>query len=146
MGIAPAAVKARARRSKWPKRHTRNTGEVEVSVPGDALAKPPPATQKQPPPPAPDDATTTLADAVRAALAPLQAALERETADRRTLQTQADALREKLAAAQVEIAQASGNAATEQAKRLAAETRIKDLELQLDALKNRPARRWWRPW
>ena len=103
---------------------------------------------RSPSPYGPPDAPA-LADAVRVAVAPLKAALEREQAatererfDRRTLQGQADALRVELAAAQIERAQATGEAATERAKREAAETRVAHLQCQLEALEARQRRRW----
>lgn len=146
LGLQATAVAARARRAHWPKRLRNDTGEAEILVPGELLAKPPTAPQEARPAPAPDDAEApNVADAVRAAVGPLQAALERETADRRTLQGQADALRDQLAAAQLEAAKATGSAATEAARREGAEREAADLRRQLDALQARPKRRWWWP-
>ena len=151
LGLPTAmAAAARARRAKWPKRLRNDTGAVEVLVPGDALAttQKRPVEPRQPPTPTPDD--PTLADAVRAAVGPLEAALvreqastERERLDRKVLQAQADALRVELAAVQIERAEAHGTATTERAKREAAEARAADLQRQVEALEARQRRRWW---
>lgn len=145
---SPNAAAARARRGKWAKRH-RNTGSAaEVLVPGELLAtgQTRPADPRQPPTP---DAPT-VADAVRAAVGPLEAALEREQAatererlDRKVLQAQSDALRVELAAAQIERAEAHGIVTTERARREAAEARAADLLRQVEALEARQRRRWW---
>lgn len=145
LGLQPTAVAARARRARWPKRLRNDTGEAEILVPAEVLAKPPQAPQEARPAPAPDVEAPNVGDAVRAAVGPLQAALERETMDRRTLQGQADALREQLAAARLEAAKATGTAATEAARREGAEREAADLRRQLDALQARPRRRWWWP-
>jgi hypothetical protein len=139
----PNAAAARARRGKWPKRIRNDTGEAEIAVPAELLSAAPQKRQERHEPPAPPSDAPTLADAVRAAVTPLQAILERETLDRRTLQSQADALRDQLAAAQLEAAQAVGVANTERAKREAAETRAADLQRQLDELQAKQRRRWW---
>lgn len=144
MGLQPSAVAARARRGRWPKRLRNDTGEAEILVPGDALSPRPAKAPETPPTPAPATSPPSLtADALQAALAPLQAILDRETQDRRTLQAQADALRDQLAAAQLDAAKSHGDARTEAARREAAEARAKDLQAQLDALQSRPRRRWW---
>ena len=147
---SPNAVAARARRGKWAKRH-RNTGSAaEILVPGELLAtgQTRPAEPRQPPAPTPD--APTVADAVRAAVGPLEAALEREQAatererlDRKVLQAQSDALRVELSAAQIERAEAHGTATTERAKREAAEARAAALQRQVEALEARQRRRWW---
>lgn len=147
---SPNAAAARARRGKWPKRIRNTDNAAEILVPGELLA----TGQKRPveprQPPAPSEPTPTLADAVRAAVGPLQEALEREQAatererlDRKVLQTQSDALRVELAAAQIERAEAHGAATTERAKREAAEARAADLQRQVEALEARQRRRWW---
>jgi type IV secretory pathway VirB10-like protein len=144
LGLQASAVAARARRGRWPKRLRNDTGEAEVLVPADALAPAPnQPSGTRPVLPAPVPTPDATADAVRAAVAPLQALLERETQDRRTLQGQADALRDQLAAAQLDAAKAHGDARTEAAMREAAEARAKDLQRQLDALQAKPRRRWW---
>ena len=147
---SPNAAAARARRGKWAKRH-RNTGSAaEILVPGELLAtgQTRPAEPRQPPAPTPD--APTVADAVRAAVGPLEAALEREQAatererlDRKVLQAQSDALRVELSAAQIERAEAHGAATAERARREAAEARAADLQRQVEALEARQRRRWW---
>src|SRR5260370_8046746 len=67
-----------------------------------------------------------LVPALRSDLAPLQAMLEREIADRRTLQHQADDLRNQLAASQLATAEATREATVGHALRVSAEPRIKD--------------------
>lgn len=147
MGLQPSAVAARARRGRWPKRLRNDTGEAEVLVPAEALdtspAKPP-GTQAAPAPAT--SAPPLTAEALQAALAPLQALLDREAQDRRTLQAQADALRDELAAAQLDAAKATGSANTERARREAAEAKAQDLQRQLDRLQAPRPRPWWRPW
>lgn len=146
-GLQASAVAARARRGRWPKRLRNDTGEAEVLVPADALAPAPtrpPGTPGTPPAASPaPSAPDATADAVRAIVGPLQAMLDRETQDRRTLQGQADALRDQLAAAQLDAAKAHGDARTEAARREAAEGKARDLQRQLDALQVKPRRRWW---
>lgn len=138
----PEAAAARARRAKWPKRIRNIDGAAEVLVPSALLAE----AHKRPPgqgePAQPPTSAPALADAVRAALAPLEAALARETQDRRTLQSQADALRDQIGTAQLDAATATGQARTERALREAAEAKARDLQSQLDQLQAR-RRRWW---
>ena len=75
--------------------------------------------------------------------------LEREIADRRTLQRQADDLRTQLAAAQLAAAEARRQADVEHALRLSAEARIKDLHTTVEALRDTlvepPPYPWWWP-
>jgi hypothetical protein len=90
-----------------------------------------------------------LAPFLKPVLAPLQAMLEREIADRRTLQRQADDLRTQLAAAQLAAAEARRQADVEHALRLSAEARIKDLHTTVEALRDTlvepPPYPWWWP-
>lgn len=149
----PNAAAARARRGRWPKRIRNTDGAAEILVPGELLGTAAPnlaVQQRESPPPTPD--APTIADAVRAAVAPLEAALEREQAatererlDRKVLQAQADALRSELAAAMLERAQAVGAANTEQVRREAAEAKAADLQRQIEELQAKQRRRWW-PW
>ena len=74
--------------------------------------------------------------------------LEREIADRRTLQRQADDLRTQLAAAQFATAEARRQADVEHALRVSAEARIKDLHATVEALRDAlveplPHPWWW---
>ena len=57
-------------------------------------------------------------------------------ADRRTLQGQADDLRAQLATAQFATAEATREANVEHALRVSAEARIKDLQAQVEALRD----------
>lgn len=147
---SPNAAAARARRGKWPKRLRNTDGVAEILVPAELLATGPEKAQEPRQPPAPSEPSPNLAVAVRAAVAPLEAALEREQAatererlDRKVLQAQADALRVELSAAMIERADATGAANTERAKREAAEAKAADLQRQLEALQARQRRRWW---
>ena len=148
----PNAAAARARRNRWPKRIRNTDNAAEILVPGELLGTAAPHLPVQPrQPPAPTSDAPTLADAVRAAVGPLEAALEREQAatererlDRKVLQAQADALRVELSTALIERAQATGEAATERAKREGAQARADDLQRQVEALEARQRRRWWR--
>jgi hypothetical protein len=74
--------------------------------------------------------------------------LEREMADRRTLQGKADDLRVQLAAAQLVTAEATREANVEHALRVSAEAKIKDLQTQVEALRDAlaeppPRPSWW---
>jgi hypothetical protein len=145
--VTPEAAAARIRRARWPKRTRNSDGAAEALIPSEATAPPtrpekpaqrrPSATVEAPPPaPAVD---------LAAALAPLITALDRETADRRTLQQQSDALREDLHAARVETATAKGDAALERQRREAAEAQAADLRRRLAEVEAQAARRWrWR--
>ncbi len=83
------------------------------------------------------------------ALRPLQALLERETTDRRTLQAQSDDLRGRLAAAQVETAEARRDAEVQRAVATSTQAHVRDLRAQVDALRDAlaepPPRPWWWP-
>jgi hypothetical protein len=83
------------------------------------------------------------------ALRPLRVLLERETADRRTLQAQSDDLRARLAAAQLETAEARRDADVQRALAGSAQAHIKDLRGQVEALRDAlaepPPRPWWWP-
>ena len=89
-----------------------------------------------------------LVPALRVVLAPLQGMLEREIADRRTLQHQADDLRDQFAAARLATAEATREANVEHALRVSAEARIRDLQVTVEALRDflaepPPRRSWW---
>lgn len=149
---SPDAAAARARRGRWPKRIRNTDGVAEILVPAELIATGPGKAQEGHQPPTPPIEAPNIADAVRAAVGPLEAALEREQAatererlDRKVLQAQADALRSELSAALIERADATGAANTERAKREAAEAKAADLQRQLEALQARQRRRWW-PW
>jgi len=141
-----AAAAARARRARWPKRIRNDTGEAEIEVPADALAKARKRPAEKRRPDVAPDVAPDVGAAVQAAVAPLQALLDREAQDRRVLQQQADDLREKLATARIDAARATGAANTEQARREAAEKLAADLQRELEELRQQAERRrWWWP-
>lgn len=142
---SPPTAAARARRAGWPKRIRNDTGEAEVLVPADALAKARKRPRERVEADVPPDVGPDVGAAVQAAIGPLQALLEREAQDRRTLQGQADALRDQLTAAQIEAATATGTANTERAKREAAEAKAADLQRQVEELQQQARRRRWWP-
>lgn len=144
LGVSASTVTRYARRYRW--RKIRGNDGVLVAVPPEMLAKPEkPAPEQTPPPPPPPPAIDPVA-IVQAAVAPLQAALDRESGDRRELQRQADLVRAQLAAVQVERAEAVGIASAEKARREEIEKRAADLQRQLDELRQQAAqRRWWWP-
>lgn len=108
------------------------------------LPQDPPAQDRQGLHPLPRDG-----ELVVRALRPLQVLLERETADRRTLQAQSDDLRAQLAAAQLETAEARREADVQRAAAAAAQSHVVDLRAQVDALRDAlaepPPRSWWWP-
>jgi hypothetical protein len=157
LGIDPAAVAARARRGRWPKRRRNEPPQAaEVLVPGELLARGPQlAPERDPAPPA----ALTLAElgaAVRQIVAPLQESLDRTDAERKALQVEANGLRDQLTAAQLATARANGESTTERVKREAAEAKAKDLQdrldkvlaqfdaMQAEARKPKPRRPWWK--
>ena len=121
----PNAAAARARRGKWPKRIRNTNKAAEILVPGELLA----TGQKRPAeprlPPAPTSDAPTLADAVRTAVAPLEAALERQDSANKVLQAALDVARAEIAAAQLEATKAD-------MMRLAAEKGSDDLARRLE--------------
>ena len=137
LGVSVETVLRYARSRRW--RKIKGNDGVLVAVPPDMLSGPPkPALERAPPAPAIDP--TAL---VQAAVAPLQAALERSDGDRRILQAQADALRVELAAAQVERAEAVGVANAATGRREEIEKRLADALARLEALSEQAKRRWW---
>lgn len=114
----------------------------------DLLPADPPAQDRQSLRPLPLDGEF-LVRALRPLLAPLQAMLEREIADRRTLQGQADDLRARLNAAQLEAAEARRDADVQRALAVAEQGHVKDLRVQVEALRDAlaepPPRPWWWP-
>jgi septal ring factor EnvC (AmiA/AmiB activator) len=141
LNVSVETVLRYARRNKW--RKLKGNDGVLVAVPPDMLRRPEKSLQEPPPPaPATSSASPAIAAALQAALGPLQAMLDRETQDRRTLQRQSDALRDQLHATQLDAAKAHGDARMEAARREAAEARARDLQAQLDAIRSKP-RRWW---
>jgi chromosome segregation ATPase len=106
-----SAAAARARRAKWPRRIRNDTLEAEVCVPAEVLAAGPPKVRpRRQPPDAGADARTT-AEAVAAAVAPLQSIIETLSTELRAVRDANEALRDQLAAAQAEAAELKGKAA-----------------------------------
>jgi chromosome segregation ATPase len=110
MGLRTAnAAAARARRAKWPKRIRNDTLEVEVCVPAEALVAGPPKagerTQRR------DDAgesAQTTAEAIAAAVAPLQGIIESLSGELNEARGANDALRDQVATAQATTAEFRG--------------------------------------
>jgi len=106
-----SAAASRARRAKWPRRIRNDTLEAEVCVPAEVLAAGPPKVRpRRQPPDAGADARTT-AEAVAAAVAPLQSIIETLSTELRAVRDANEALRDQLAAAQAEAAESKGKAA-----------------------------------
>lgn len=143
LGVSVETVLRYARRKRWKK--IRGNDGVLVAVPVEMLDRPErPQEQAPPPPPAPP--AVDLTAAIQAAVAPLQALLDRSDGDRRVLQQQADQVRADLAAAQVERAEAVGVANAEKARREEIEKRLADLQNQLEEMRQQAeSRRWWWP-
>jgi hypothetical protein len=157
LGIDPAAVAARARRGRWPKRRRNEPpNAAEVLVPAELLAAGPQEPQERENAPAPSQEAPDIAGIVQASIAPLTDALARTDAERKALQVEANGLRDQLAAAQLATARASGESTTERVKREAAEAKAKDLQdrldkvlaqfdaMQAEARKPKPRRPWWK--
>jgi len=105
-----SAAASRARRAKWPRRIRNDTLEAEVCVPAEVLAAGPPKVRpRRQPPDAGADARTT-AEAVAAAVAPLQSIIETLSTELRAVRDANEALRDQLAAAQAEAAELKGKA------------------------------------
>lgn len=146
----PEAAAARARRAKWPKRIRNIDGAAEVLVPSALLAE----AHKRPPgqgePAQPPTSAPTLADAVRAALAPLEAALDHERAQASALRSELDRVRHerdmlaiKAPGLEAQVQQArheaviSANSAADAQEALARETQDRrTLQSQADALRD----------
>jgi chromosome segregation ATPase len=189
LGLRTAnAAAARARRGKWPKRIRNDTLEVEVCVPAETLAGgPPKAGERSQPHDDAGESAQTTAEAVAAAVAPLQgiieslsgelnaargandalrdhvaaaqattaefrgksmaieAALERELAERRDLQQQVDHLRREYRSVQERVVQAQGEALDERRRRHSTEDLLTRLKHELNELRQASERRrWWR--
>jgi chromosome segregation ATPase len=110
LGLRSASAAAsRARRGKWPRRIRNDTLEAEVCVPKEVLA----AGPRKPREPrkghgsgGPGD--QAAAEAVAAAVAPLQVIIETLAGEVRAARESNDALREQLASAQSEAAELRG--------------------------------------
>ena len=110
LGLRSAsAAAARARRAKWPRRIRNDTLEAEVCVPTEVLAAGP-RKMRERRQPLDADAQTT-AEAVAAAVAPLQSIIETLSGELNAARDANDALRDQLAAAQAETAELRGRSA-----------------------------------
>ena len=116
LGLRSASAAAsRARRAKWPRRIRNDTLEAEVCVPAEVLAAGPAKIRpRRQPPDAGADARTT-AEAVAAAVAPLQSIIETLSTELKAVRDANGALRDQLAAAQAEAAELKGKAAAMEA-------------------------------
>jgi len=113
LGLRSAsAAAARARRAKWPRRIRNDTLEAEVCVPAEVLAAGPQKVRERRRPLDGGADARSIAEAVTAALAPLQGIIETLSAELKAARTANDSLRDQLAAAQTETAEAKGRCAT----------------------------------
>jgi chromosome segregation ATPase len=109
LGLRSAsAAAARARRAKWPRRIRNDTLEAEVCVPTEVLAAGPRKVRERRQPVDADADDRTAAEAVAAAVAPLQTIIERLSGELKAARDANDALRDQLAAAQAETAELKG--------------------------------------
>jgi chromosome segregation ATPase len=109
LGLSSASAAAsRARRGKWPRRIRNDTLEAEVCVPTEVLASGPrkPREPRKAIDSGPGD--QTAAEAVAAAVAPLQAVIETLAGELRAARESNDALRRQLANAQTGSAELKG--------------------------------------
>src|SRR5580704_2354604 len=107
LGLRSAsAAAARARRAKWPRRIRNDTLEAEVCVPTEVLAAGPRKEVRERRQPVDADA----AEAVAAAVAPLQTIIETLSGELKAARDSNDALREQLAIAQAQVAESKGKA------------------------------------
>jgi chromosome segregation ATPase len=110
LGLRSAsAAAARARRAKWPRRIRNDTLEAEVCVPTEVLAAGPRKVRERRQPLDADAQTT--AEAVAAAVAPLQSIIETLSGELKAARDANDALRDQLAAAQADTAELKGKSA-----------------------------------
>src|SRR5215510_4460842 len=108
LGLCSASAAAsRARRGKWPRRIRNDTLEAEVCVPTEVLAAGP---RKHRTAIEPASGEQTAAEAVAAAVAPLQAVIETLAGELRAARDANEALRAQLAHAQAESAELKGRA------------------------------------
>ena len=111
LGLRSAsAAAARARRAKWPKRIRNDTLEAEVCVPTEVLAAGPRKVRERRQPVDTDTDDRTAAEAVAAAVAPLQTIVETLSGELKASRDSNDALREQLANAQAQAAELKGKA------------------------------------
>jgi chromosome segregation ATPase len=137
LGLRTAgAAAARARRAKWPKRTRNDTLEVEVCVPADVLAAgPSTARQRRHPPNGAGDSAPATADAVAAAVAPLQSIIESLSGELNAAHAASDALRDQLAAAEAKAAEFKGRSNAIEAGLEQAIAERRDLQQRVDHLR-----------
>ncbi|HLG45892.1 MAG TPA: hypothetical protein VKY24_06600 [Reyranella sp.] len=137
MGLRTAsAAAARARRAKWPKRIRNDTLEVEVCVPAEALvAGPPKADEGRQSHESGDESAPTTAEAIAAAVAPLQGIIESLSSELNAAHAANDALREEVAAAQAAAAELRGKSLAVEAALERELTERRDLQQQVEHLR-----------
>jgi chromosome segregation ATPase len=187
LGLRSASAAAsRARRAKWPRRIRNDTLEAEVCVPTEVLAAGPRKVRERRQPANAGADNRAAAEAVAAAVAPLQAiietlsgelkaardsndtlreqvanaqaesaalkgkaealeaALDREVADRRTLQQQMEHVRRECQAAQARVLQAQAEILDERRRVQATEDLVTRLKHELREIEQaNKRRRWW---
>jgi chromosome segregation ATPase len=102
-----AAAAAKARRAKWPRRIRNDTLEAEICVPADVLAADPSKRRKRQPP---HTEAQTTAEAVAAAVGPLQGIVETLSSELKAARDANEALRGQIAAVQAQAAELKGRA------------------------------------
>lgn len=137
MGLRTAsAAAARARRAKWPKRIRNDTLEVEVCVPAEALvAGPPKADEGRQSHEGGDESAQTTAEAIAAAVAPLQSIIESLSSELNAAHAANDALRQEVAAAQAATAELRGKSLAVEAALERELTERRDLQQQVEHLR-----------
>jgi len=111
LGLRSASAAAsRARRAKWPRRIRNDTLEAEVCVPTELLAAGPRKVRARRQPVNAEADGRAAAEAVAAAVAPLQAIIETLSGELKTARNSNDTLREQVATAQAESAALKGKA------------------------------------
>jgi chromosome segregation ATPase len=187
LGLRSASAAAsRARRAKWPRRIRNDTLEAEVCVPTELLAAGPRKVRARRQPANAEADGRAAAEAIAAAVAPLQAiigtlsgelkaardsndtlreqvataqaesaalkgkaealeaALDREVADRRTLQQQIDHVRRECQAAQERVVQAKAEILDERRRVQTTEDLVTRLKHELREIEQaNKRRRWW---
>jgi len=111
LGLRSAsAASARARRAKWPRRIRNDTLQAEVCVPAEVLAAGPQKVRERRQPADLDAGGQVAAEAVAAAVAPLQAIIETLSAELKAARSSNDTLREQVASSQAQAAELKGKA------------------------------------
>jgi chromosome segregation ATPase len=109
LGLRSASAAAsRARRAKWPRRIRNDTLEAEVCVPTEVLAAGPQKLHARRQPVLAETDGREAAEAVAAAVAPLQAIIETLSGELKAARDANDTLREQVATAQAESAALKG--------------------------------------